>query len=92
MGAPRREGEWYVWDTPDGGAWRSRAWRDPRGHIQTPVAPGIYLDDEGHGHVNVPELCRMVELEATYENLERVAQTVETAAFLQGLRYAGRLD
>jgi hypothetical protein len=41
------------------------------------IAPGIWIDAEGHAHYSVPELLALFAFEDTPENREAVARTVE---------------
>lgn len=83
---PRRDGEEYVWDLPEGGAWRTRAYMDRTGRYLTPIAPAFYTDQFGNGHANIPELCRLVELEETPENQMLVARMLIEQARTTGLK------
>lgn len=85
---PRREGDDYIWDLADGGEWRTRAFVDQNGIAQVPVGPGIYRSSIG-GHFNIPELCKLFELEETEENLAAVMRVVKDAAREAGLPFGG---
>lgn len=84
--APRREGEDYVWDLPEGGTWRTRPFIDPRGKLETPVIPGWYVDEDKAVHANLPELCRLVELEHTPENERAITAMLYSAGMALGVR------
>jgi hypothetical protein len=43
----------------------------------TRIAPGIWIDAEGHGHISIPELLAMVDLPDTPDHRERVAELAE---------------
>lgn len=87
MSAPTPEPDadgWYRWNVA-GREWKSRVFVDPTGMRQTPYAPGIYLDDHGDPHLNVPELCALVELEPTPVNMREVLSIVRVAVGAAGL-------
>jgi hypothetical protein len=84
--APRRDGEWYVWDLPDGTEWRTRPFTTPAGRRLTPLAPALYYDEDGAGHWNVPELRRLFELDAP-DDEEAVIETLREAARLHGMHF-----
>lgn len=46
-----------------------------RGHKL--ITPGIYECADGHEHVNGPELCEVLGLEPTPENLYRIFRMME---------------
>lgn len=39
-----------------------------RNKVREIVAPGIWIDEDGHSHWNLPDLLAIVELEDTEEN------------------------